>query len=64
MEYINKEMLELFFEKEQTAGGGKVKYIDIDNKNKCVFVDFEEKSGKVYINIINCIQLFVISYVT
>jgi hypothetical protein len=50
MEHINKEMLELFFEKEQRAGGGKVKFIDIDNKNKCVFVDFEEKSGTISIS--------------
>jgi hypothetical protein len=42
---VNKEVLKLFFEKEQTVGGGKVKCIDIDNKNGCAFIEFEEKSG-------------------
>ncbi|XP_060587949.1 uncharacterized protein LOC132743445, partial [Ruditapes philippinarum] len=45
MENINKQMLEMFFDKEERDGGGKVKEIVIDNKDKCVIVDFEDETG-------------------
>jgi hypothetical protein len=45
MENMNTQMLEMFFDKEERDGGGKVKEIVIDNKNKCVIVDFEDETG-------------------
>ncbi|XP_060600895.1 uncharacterized protein LOC132754297 [Ruditapes philippinarum] len=45
MDNMNKQMLEMFFYKEERNGGGKVKSIDLDSKNKCATVEFEDETG-------------------
>lgn len=49
MENINKQMLEMFFDQEERNGGGKVKDIDINNKNRCAIIEFEDVTGVIWI---------------
>ncbi|XP_060592327.1 interferon-induced very large GTPase 1-like [Ruditapes philippinarum] len=44
-ENTNKEMLEMFFEREERKGGGKVKHIFIDGQNKCAVIEYEDETG-------------------
>ena len=56
--HVNKEMLEMFFEREELNGGGKVRNIKIDNRNKCSMVEFEDETGKfIYILVCSKIQM-------
>jgi hypothetical protein len=48
LENIKKEMLEVFFENEERKGGGKVKFIEIDNKSNSALILFEEKTGNCF----------------
>ncbi|XP_060592365.1 uncharacterized protein LOC132747075 [Ruditapes philippinarum] len=45
IENTKKEMLAMYFEHEERNGGGKVKYIEMDQKGKFAIIDFEEKEG-------------------
>ena len=38
-------MLQVFFEREEKDGGGKVKEIYIDRRNRCAMIEFEEAKG-------------------
>jgi hypothetical protein len=49
-ENINKEILEMFFKREERKGGGKVNNIFIDGKNKCALIEFKNERGKVHYN--------------
>ena len=54
--HVNKEMLQMFFEREENNGGGKVRNIEIDNRNKCSVVEFEDETGK-FIHILVCSKI-------
>jgi hypothetical protein len=41
-------MLEIFFETEERKGGGKVKNIFIDGKNRCALIEFKDETGKIH----------------
>lgn len=63
---IDEELLELYFESKRYSGGGVVKQIDFDDKNRSAVIAFEHQKGtSIFIikQINSIIYIYIMQYI-